>query len=355
MKLNEKNVTAYATCASPIDKDGYLHKRGEVNRGFQRRYFLLKGNLLFYFDRKGDKEPVGVIVLEGCTVELSSDTVESDSPNVFEIVFQGPGTRTYVLMADTHDDMESWMKALQCANYDYKRLQVQELQRQLKEIEDREARGEEGDLLNGAVGGWAPQARVNPFDRDVFDPKRVAPKTGVNSRPRGPNRPPPPPPNRAARPPPPLKPPPAPTTNQQPSGSSTFFTPLDTSSFQQNGNKSVSLNTAKAASTWYNASVESSDTRSSSAGTSAWYTAVPQNISLTQSAPATTSLAKTAAKASPGVARHNVRSAGAAGSSLFYDTSGAKVRSFEQMHKDFGVPVQSAIAGWRKAHEVSLI
>ncbi|XP_019642526.1 PREDICTED: sesquipedalian-1-like [Branchiostoma belcheri] len=187
MKLNEKNVTAYATCASPIDKDGYLHKKGEVNRGFQRRYFLLKGNLLFYFDKKGDKEPIGVIVLEGCTVELSSDAVESDSPNVFEIVFQGPGTRTYVLMADDHDDMEAWMKALQCANYDYKRLQVQELQRQLKELEDREARGEEGNVMNGAVGGWAPQPRVNPFDKDRFDPKRVAPKTGVNSRPRGPN------------------------------------------------------------------------------------------------------------------------------------------------------------------------
>ncbi|XP_066293086.1 sesquipedalian-1-like [Branchiostoma lanceolatum] len=324
MKLNEKNVTAYATCASPIDKDGYLHKRGEVNRGFQRRYFLLKGNLLFYFDRKGDKEPVGVIVLEGCTVELSSDAIESDCPNVFEIVFQGPGTRTYVLMADNHDDMESWMKALQCANYDYKRLQVQELQRQLKELEDRGVRGDEGDLLNGAVGGWAPQPRVNPFDKDRFDPKRVPPKTGVNSRPRGPNRPPPPPPVRGPPPPPPIKPTPAPTTNQQPSGSSTFFTPLDTSSIKQNGNGGTSLNTSKAASTWYNAAIESSD-RSNSAGASAWYTAVPQNISLTQSAPASTSLNKSAAKASPGASRHNVRSAGVAGSSLFYDTSGAKV------------------------------
>ncbi|KAI8491702.1 hypothetical protein Bbelb_305070 [Branchiostoma belcheri] len=346
MKLNEKNVTAYATCASPIDKDGYLHKKGEVNRGFQRRYFLLKGNLLFYFDKKGDKEPIGVIVLEGCTVELSSDAVESDSPNVFEIVFQGPGTRTYVLMADDHDDMEAWMKALQCANYDYKRLQVQELQRQLKELEDREASGEEGSVMNGAVGGWAPQPRVNPFDKDRFDPKRVAPKTGVNSRPRGPNRPPPPPPVRGPPPPPPIKPAPAPTTNQQ-SGSSTFFTALDTSSFQQNGNGGSSGSTAKAASTWYNAAVESSNTRPSSTGSSAWYAAVPQNVSLTQSAPA---------RASPGVSRHNVRSAGAAGSSQFYDTSGAtKVRSFAQMHKDFGAPVQAAIASWRRAHEPSLI
>lgn len=68
MKINEKNLCAFAISATPIDKEGYLNKRGEVNKNFQRRYFVLKGNLLFYFDRKTDKEPVGVIILEGCTI-----------------------------------------------------------------------------------------------------------------------------------------------------------------------------------------------------------------------------------------------------------------------------------------------
>ena len=68
MKINEKNLCSFAVSATPVDKEGYLNKRGEVNRNFQRRYFMLKGNLLFYFDKKGDKEPVGVIVLEGCTI-----------------------------------------------------------------------------------------------------------------------------------------------------------------------------------------------------------------------------------------------------------------------------------------------
>lgn len=68
MKINEKNLCAYSTSSSPIDKEGWLCKRGELNKGYQKRWFVLKGNLLFYFDRKADKEPVGVIILEGCTI-----------------------------------------------------------------------------------------------------------------------------------------------------------------------------------------------------------------------------------------------------------------------------------------------
>ena len=52
-----------------FDFSGWLWKRGEVNKNFQKRYFVLKGNLLFYFDKRFDKEPIGVIILEGWFVE----------------------------------------------------------------------------------------------------------------------------------------------------------------------------------------------------------------------------------------------------------------------------------------------
>lgn len=67
MKINEKNLSAFASSATPVDREGWLDMRGEV-KSYQRRWFTLKGNLLFYFDKKGDKEPAGVIVLEGCTI-----------------------------------------------------------------------------------------------------------------------------------------------------------------------------------------------------------------------------------------------------------------------------------------------
>lgn len=68
MKINDKNLSAYSTSASPVDKEGWLCKRGELNKGYQKRWFVLKGNLLFYFDRKSDKEPLGVVILEGCSI-----------------------------------------------------------------------------------------------------------------------------------------------------------------------------------------------------------------------------------------------------------------------------------------------
>lgn len=67
MKINEKNLCMFAV-TPPVDLEGYLTKRGEVNKSWQRRYFVLKGNLLFYFDKRGDREPLGVIIIEGCTI-----------------------------------------------------------------------------------------------------------------------------------------------------------------------------------------------------------------------------------------------------------------------------------------------
>lgn len=90
-------MVAFATSPTPVDREGWLNKRSEVNRGYQRRWFLLKGNILFYFDRRGDKEPVGMIVLEGCTIELAED----EDHFAFKIVFHGPNNRSYLLGAES--------------------------------------------------------------------------------------------------------------------------------------------------------------------------------------------------------------------------------------------------------------
>ncbi|GJQ81886.1 hypothetical protein Trydic_g9910 [Trypoxylus dichotomus] len=157
MKINEKNLCAFAISATPIDKEGYLNKRGEVNKNFQRRYFVLKGNLLFYFDRKTDKEPVGVIILEGCTIELAED----EEQFCFKIEFHGANNRSYVLGADSQESMEQWMKALACASYDYMKIMVADLQRQLDDIDETPL------PLAQAAGSPVPppRQRHNPFNR----------------------------------------------------------------------------------------------------------------------------------------------------------------------------------------------
>ncbi|XP_033747260.1 sesquipedalian-1-like [Pecten maximus] len=130
MKINEKSLVKFASSGAPADKEGPLLKKGEVNKGFQKRWFVLKGNLLFYYERRMDKEPIGVVVLEGCTIELAENT----DGFTFQIVFPGSHSRTYTLAADTQEEMEAWMKVLACASYDYMKLMVVDLQQQIEEM-----------------------------------------------------------------------------------------------------------------------------------------------------------------------------------------------------------------------------
>ncbi|CAH2295902.1 Hypothetical predicted protein [Pelobates cultripes] len=131
MKLNEKNLVYYATCKSPVDKSGFLSKRGERHSAYHKRWFVLKGNMLFYYDNEESKEPVGVIILEGCRVELCESTEEY----AFAIKFECTKSRAYILAADCQSSMESWVKALTKANFEYIRLVVKELQKQLAEVQ----------------------------------------------------------------------------------------------------------------------------------------------------------------------------------------------------------------------------
>ncbi|XP_053313490.1 sesquipedalian-1 [Spea bombifrons] len=131
MKLNERNLLYYATCSSPVDKSGHLLKKGERNTAYHKRWFVLKGNMLFYYESDESKEPVGVIILEGCRVELCDSSVEY----AFAIKFEHAKSRAYILAAENQGTMESWVKALTRANFEYLRLVVKELQKQLEEAQ----------------------------------------------------------------------------------------------------------------------------------------------------------------------------------------------------------------------------
>lgn len=154
MKINEKNLAVFATTASQVDREGWLVKKGEMNKTYQKRWFILKGNLLFYFEKKGEKEPDGVIVLEGCTVELA----EGEEQFGFKVVFHGAGNRSYIFGAESQESMEQWMKTLACASYDYIKLMVTELQRQLDELQNAEC-------MEQCTPCPPPRHRHNPFNR----------------------------------------------------------------------------------------------------------------------------------------------------------------------------------------------
>ncbi|CAJ1069079.1 sesquipedalian-1 [Xyrichtys novacula] len=153
MKLNERSVAHYATCDSPPDKTGFLFKKGERNTAYHRRWFVLKGNMLFYFEERDSREPIGVIVLEGCTVELC----ESAEEFAFAIKFDCAKARVYKMAAENHAAMESWVKALSRASFDYMRLVVKELERQLEEIQEAAGAG----CVGAGVGGLQARSKTS--------------------------------------------------------------------------------------------------------------------------------------------------------------------------------------------------
>ncbi|KAG2463698.1 SESQ1 protein, partial [Polypterus senegalus] len=130
MKLHEKPLIRYATSKTPVDKEGHLYKKGERNTSYQKRWFILKGNLLFYYDKRSDREPLGVIVLEGCSVQLC----ESNENYAFDIRYEGPGIRTYKLAAEDQRTQEAWVKALLWANFSRLRMLVQDLERTYEQV-----------------------------------------------------------------------------------------------------------------------------------------------------------------------------------------------------------------------------
>ncbi|KAM6951311.1 sesquipedalian-1-like [Aplochiton taeniatus] len=129
MKIHKKILRHFQACNSPVDKEGYLNKKGERNTSYQKRWFVLKGNLLFYKDRPADRDLIGFIVLEDCSVQLC----ESEEPFAFSLVWNAPGLRTYKLAAEDQASQESWIKALLSANHRYLDLLLMDLEKQYRE------------------------------------------------------------------------------------------------------------------------------------------------------------------------------------------------------------------------------
>lgn len=147
MKIHEKIVTYFESCTSQVDKEGYLFKKGERKTSYQKRWCVLKGNLLFYKDRPSDREAAGVIVLEGCIVQLC----ESEEQFAFSLVWSEPGLRTYKFSAEDQAGQESWIKALLSANHGYLALLVMDLEKKYRE----------------ALGEFSSEP-TNPFSRPTF-------------------------------------------------------------------------------------------------------------------------------------------------------------------------------------------
>ncbi|XP_021932968.1 type I inositol 3,4-bisphosphate 4-phosphatase isoform X2 [Zootermopsis nevadensis] len=145
MRFNKQELTTLATQPSQkFDKEGVLFLR-ERQEGFFRRteislerWCRLRGNLLFYFkSREQWSEPLGVIILEQCSIKV--DTPTAEGPYGFHLVFDG-GLSQH-LAAYSEGERDAWLQAIQLASYDCMRSQLLALQQRMELC-----RGQDPDL-----------------------------------------------------------------------------------------------------------------------------------------------------------------------------------------------------------------
>ncbi|MEE6479141.1 hypothetical protein FKM82_012147 [Ascaphus truei] len=100
---------------------GWLKKQRSIVKNWQQRYFVLKGQQLWYYKDEDDSKPQGCIFLPSSTVSEVACNPEDVGKFIFEIIPGSPGEQnrtspdSYVLMANTQAEMEKWVKAIKRA------------------------------------------------------------------------------------------------------------------------------------------------------------------------------------------------------------------------------------------------
>ncbi|XP_007941184.1 pleckstrin homology domain-containing family A member 4, partial [Orycteropus afer afer] len=90
---------------------GWLHKQDSAGlRLWKRRWFVLSGHCLFYYKDSREESVLGSVL-------LPSYSIRPDGPGAprgrrFTFTAEHPGMRTYVLAADTLEDLRGWLRAL---------------------------------------------------------------------------------------------------------------------------------------------------------------------------------------------------------------------------------------------------
>ncbi|XP_032694811.1 pleckstrin homology domain-containing family A member 4 isoform X2 [Lontra canadensis] len=95
----------------PVHIRGWLHKQDSSGlRLWKRRWFVLSGHCLFYYKDSREESVLGSVL-------LPSYSIRPDGPGAprgrrFTFTAEHAGMRTYVLAADTLEDLRGWLRAL---------------------------------------------------------------------------------------------------------------------------------------------------------------------------------------------------------------------------------------------------
>ncbi|XP_041106806.1 rho GTPase-activating protein 24-like isoform X1 [Polyodon spathula] len=101
-----------------VIKCGWLRKQGGFVKTWHTRWFVLKGDQLYYYKDEDETKALGTIFLPGNRVTEHPNNGEEPGKFLFEVAPGGDRERmtanheTYLLMASTQNDMEDWVKTI---------------------------------------------------------------------------------------------------------------------------------------------------------------------------------------------------------------------------------------------------
>ncbi|NXH15604.1 RHG25 protein, partial [Bucco capensis] len=106
---------------SPLErplKIGWLKKQRSIVKNWQQRYFVLRGQQLYYYKDEEDVKPQGCLSLQGSTIKEVVSSPEEGGKFIFEIIPGNSGEQpragqdSCVLMAHSQAEMEEWVKSI---------------------------------------------------------------------------------------------------------------------------------------------------------------------------------------------------------------------------------------------------
>lgn len=107
-QLRQSKPSPTSKIKSDDVRNGFLIKRGRSNNLWKKRYFVLSNHgLLSYYRSEQDENPVGVIPLEGCSVNIGDKSLKRKF--LFVVCTR---YRNYFLEAADQFEMAGWIESI---------------------------------------------------------------------------------------------------------------------------------------------------------------------------------------------------------------------------------------------------
>ena len=93
-------------------KSGYLQQQeGRLMKSWRKRWYVLNGNCLYYFESPTDQKPKGMIEMgSDCIVQSADEYVGGDV--LYTLGLFHPGGKIFFLQAESAADRTNWIEAL---------------------------------------------------------------------------------------------------------------------------------------------------------------------------------------------------------------------------------------------------